>query len=442
MQVLTIAFRYLPVETLKTCRFLNKTLHHAATKCLMGKTFVRLDNSSSLLRYVQDAASMQTIWENYKIVISNKLSSDLLLQFGSQFGSHVKAMELDIRFREISLSYLEDLFSDKLSNLQEFTLKGKFPNPAVFINPLRMYGKLEKLQVFNLFAKGWHRLPPLPNGEVIFKSQVIGHILAAMPNLTKINYFPDVDSPREAHRHYSNFLLNLAENESVVLNKLKEIQHFTLSFIDVPCMEKFALKGFPLQKLHILVEEEVEAEALCLFLETFRNTLTHLVIRSATENPIKWPRLLRLEELALIGVNVHGTDFISYFPSLKNLHVSQDRVTTVDLSPERSLQVPHTLTCLKIIEGVAVNGAYRLSDNGLSILFRDLPFLMELAIVQNFDSSQPTFSDEGVTGAKLSVSSTELSIRPRDLRVTNRNLMRFSHFIGSLAGTFLSLICG
>lgn len=137
----------------------------------------------------------------------------------------------------------------------------------------------------------------------------------------------DVDSPRDAHGHYRSFLFNLTENQNVMLSRLTEIQNFTLSFSDVTGLERFASKGFPLTKFHVLVEEEIQPEAFCQFLETFRNTLTHLVIRSATENPIKWPRLLKLEELILIGLNIHGTDFLASFPSLKSLTISQDRVT-------------------------------------------------------------------------------------------------------------------
>lgn len=68
----------------------------------------------------------------------------------------------------------------------------------MFLNPQRMMGKLGKLQVFNLLAKGWHRLPPLTSGEVPFKNPTIGHLLSAMPNLILLNYFPGkhLDSSR------------------------------------------------------------------------------------------------------------------------------------------------------------------------------------------------------------------------------------------------------
>lgn len=428
-------FQYITVADLKQCRYLSKDLTIPATKLLKAKTFVRFENVSSLQRYIQEASTMQTMWENYSITVSSKLSADLLLQFGIHCGFQVKLLELDVKHRETNLTYLEDVFSEKLPNLEELTIKGKFPTGSIFPNPHRMIGKMEKVQVFNLFAKGWHRLPPLPTGEIIFRSPVIGQLLSAMPNLTKIDYFPDVDTPRDAHRHYSSFVYTLTEIQSLELRKLAEIQHFTLTFlIDTPCLEKFAARNYPLQKLHILVEEEVQSQQLCWFLETYRVTLTDLVIRSATDNSILWPRLIALKNLTLVGVNVRGTDFIASFPELKSLHISQDRVTTVNFAPERSLQVPHTLTCLKIVESVAVNAAFRISDNGLSIVFRDLPFLRELAIVQCVDSNQPTFSDEGITGSKISISTSELSVHPRDLRVLNRNLMRFSHFIGSLAG--------
>lgn len=114
-------------------------------------------------------------------------------------------------------------------------------------------------------------------------------------------------------------------------------------------------------------------------------------------------------------------------------HVLLLRVAGVDIGVDRTLHIPHTITCLKIIEVVAVNAA-RLSDTSLQIIFRSFPYLIELVICQNINSSQPTFSDEGMTGAKTSISEAELSVRPRDLRVVNRNLMRFSHFIGSLSG--------
>lgn len=410
-------------------------MHEAATRIMLKKGVVPLKTALVVQRYRQEIPTMQTIWQNYHILVNSSLMAENLLQFGRECGAFIRALELDIRHREVNLTYLEDLLAQNLPNLEELTLRGKFPTSATFHNPYRMYGRLERVQLFNLFAKGWQRLL-LNNGEVAFTNPIIGHILAAMPNVEKINYFPDVDSPREAHRHYSSFLYNLTELEFVVLNKLTEIRHFTLTFIDIPCMERFSAKGFPLKYLHILVEEEVRREQLCIFLETFRATLTHLVIRSATENPLLWPRLPHLEELVLVGVNVYGTQLISTFPALKKLHVSQDRVTTVDFTPDQSLQVPHTfLKSLKIVEGVAVNTGYRLTDSGLAVLFRDLPSLVELSIIQNLDSTQPTFTDSGLIGANRQSSAAALSIeQPRDLRVINRNLSRYRHFIGSLAG--------
>ncbi|CAL8110843.1 unnamed protein product [Orchesella dallaii] len=454
-EVLSIAFRYLPLGSLKTCRLVNKTFHEAATKWLLSLSRVRLNNASRFQRYNQEAPEMQTIWANYTIPINNKVSADLFNEFGQLCGPSVLSLELEIKHRDTNLTYLEDVFSHQLPNLEEFTLKGKFPATAMFQNPHRMVGKLERMMMFNIFAKGWHRLPPLRNGEVAFRSPVIAQFLAAMPNLKRINYFPDVDSPRDAHKHYSSFLYNLTEMDTVILNQLTEIQNFTFSFSDTFSLERFAAKGIPLQKMHIMVEEEWQPQALRLFLETFRTSLKHLTVRSATDNLIGWPRLLKLEELTLIGVNVHGTDFLANFPALRSLKISQDRVTTVDLTPEQCLPMPHTLTSLKIIETGPVNAteAYRLSDIGLAVLFKDLPFLVELAIIQNISSTRPTFTDEGVTGSKLSVSNTELATLPRDLRVVNRNLIRFNHFLGSLADmrkltlrasniTDISLLCG
>ncbi|ODM92229.1 hypothetical protein Ocin01_14455 [Orchesella cincta] len=454
-EVLRIAFRYLPLDCLKTCRLVNKTFHEAATKWLLSRSRVRLDSVNKFQRYIQEAPSMQTIWANYSIPINNKITAELLSDFGHLFGSSVLALELEIKHRDTNLTYLEDLISLQLPNLEELTLKGKFPATAMFQNPTRMVGKLDKLKLFNIFAKGWHRLPPNQSGEVTFKSPVIGQLLTAMPNLQMINYFPDVDSPRDAHKHYSSFLYNLTELDTVILNQLTEIQNFTFSFSEIFSLEKFAAKGIPLQKMHVMVEDEWQPQVLRLFLETFRTSLTHLILRNATENPIDWPRLLKLEELTLIGVNVHGTDFLANFPALRSLKISQDRVTTVDLTPERCLPVPHTITSLKIIETgpVTASEAYRLSNNGLAVLFKDLPFLVELAIIQNINSTRPTFTDEGVTGSKLSLTSPELAIPSRDFRVVNRNLVRFNHFIGSLADlrkltlrapkiTDVSLMCG
>lgn len=50
----------------------------------------------------------------------------MLLQFGVVCGAYVKKLELDIRYREVRLNYLEDLLSEELlPNLEELTLKGK-----------------------------------------------------------------------------------------------------------------------------------------------------------------------------------------------------------------------------------------------------------------------------------------------------------------------------
>lgn len=241
-----------------------------------------------------------------------------------------------------------------------------------------------------------------------------------------------MDCPRDAHGHYRCFIFNLTETPHVVLHKLTEIQNFTLNLSDVACLYRFASKCFPLTKFHVLIEEDIEAETFCQFLDTFRQSLTHLVIRNTTDNQIKWPRLPKMTDLLLVGVDIKSEmDFLSCLPSLKSLMISQDRVTHLEVREFRAL---HTLTCLKIVEAAPVNAASRLSDAGLQIIFRTFPFLTELVICQDINSTQPTFSDEGITGAKLSLSEAELLVRPRDLKAVNRNLMRFSHFIGSLPG--------
>lgn len=67
-QAFGIVFKYVPMECLKCCRLVSKTLHEPATKHLMLKTQIRLHAVASLQRYVQQVSNMKTIWSNYSVI--------------------------------------------------------------------------------------------------------------------------------------------------------------------------------------------------------------------------------------------------------------------------------------------------------------------------------------------------------------------------------------
>lgn len=458
-QVIKDVLSYLPASDVESCRLVCHPWNTEACKVLKHKRVVVFTEAAAVKVYVnamRDTIDFPHAQFEFCIQDFTGLLDESLRDFWQIFGPHIKNLE----FRQSHLYWRDfsDVIGQKVPNLEKLGLK-HLPR-----NVPRRNATIERERI-QCFSVKQIRLASLPNSQPA-AAERLSDLLKAFPNLESVEFLP---MKGDAESKISDILVEILQNREVSLSKLRNIN--VKLELNNDGVEALASKRVPFQSLHLTLVNGVKATSFKDLVISLRRTLSELKItfpdsfsniqNFSAQNHYMKPEecvqfLSNLKSLEMTSFSKGSINFVHKLPLLESLQFAPTNLAQSIPFGFKSFRGPlafgfgnqsldHPLKVLKVIpklrnvslaetltlESIARCFPYlnclhlpAVDDDGLGVIYRNLPFLSEVEL------PQVKCSDQGLTGIPQEICKDMLETST--YIVVRAELYRRDLFIGSL----------
>ncbi|ODM96890.1 hypothetical protein Ocin01_09788 [Orchesella cincta] len=444
---------HLPAKDVEICRLVCRSWNNEACKVLKTKRVIAFMDADAVRVY--NTAMRNTTYfphAQFEFCIQDftGLVDEDLREFWNIFGLHIKSLEL----RQTHLFWRDfyEVVEQKLPNLEKLTLR-HLPRHV-------LRGRNVPAEQHRIPSVKELRLASLPTSDFgqSGSNERLTTLLKALPNLEVIEFLPIKQAAVQTK--VSNVVVDILRKPEILLPHLRRV-NLNLE-LNTEGMEALTVKQFPLQRLQITLSDGIKATSLKDLLMSLRPTLTELKIGfpdtfSNYQTFLGLNDSMKPEECVQILTNLKALIMTNFKGSINFVHkllgLKDLRFTTSDLAKsipfgfkrkcysfrqteDHNLQSLQITSSTSLAETLTLDGISRcfpylsclrlhaVDDDGLGVIYRNLPFLSEVELVD------ANCTDQGLTGIPLEICND--MVETCTFIVVQADRYRRDLFIGSL----------